>query len=381
MKVALLLIFLLFPLGSWSQVLIDPSSALLLKGDQPVVESSRYQIRPKEKSEAKRDLKARKSKEPELVSEDNEQESRASSVQEEAPEANPILTNTPPNGEMLNQSTNLEKKNSVGQQVREAILGKSRENPSAPVVRTESENQKQKENEASSRIGLRLEIAPMYTYNDSSSTYWFRRYYSSSPGFHVGVDVVAQNDLLLYGSFDLSMGAFINTATDFSNHVAATQQLARLGIRAFDGDGDFRISYGVGVYDYQFRVPSDAMMRVKLRTVAPIVHFGFEKSRGTQYLEQFEAAIGPRAMHKEYQTGYAVQSGDSSDCYVGLLSFGGEMKGQSKNTYFWKLEHRFERTVYSGSASQPDPISGATPNGVAVTNSFTNLYFGIRLGP
>ncbi len=98
------------------------------------------------------------------------------------------------------------------------------------------------------------------------------------------------------------------------------------------------------------------------------------------YAHTIQIDVRPRMKHSELGTGIEVKSGNKVETNAIGASIGGEWTLDRQNRVFWKGQYSIERNLFKGTATQIDPATGATPNGVSVTNSLMMFYLGFKWG-
>lgn len=229
-----------------------------------------------------------------------------------------------------------------------------------------------------------LSVAPGYLYTSSDSSYFYRRYFSSSPSVGVQAKVWLTPEFALNAEFLSSMSGHVNDSTDGSRRAAVSQQWLNLGVRSRKFFGNEKMSpsltVGLDYYDYQFRVPSDAIARARLGTTGVLLSVESELPAERNRFWTFSFQMGPKLQHREDITGIDFQSGGSVDTTLVGLSVGHRYQFDRTHSIFWKLSHSIEKNLFSGDATRSDPETGVTPSGVDVTQSFTIFQFGYAWG-
>ena len=338
---------------------VDPSSALLLNSGSrtydrdSAVDSGRYTVKPKSEAPARR--------EPIRDRDDVRPTVRKTQTVEAQPTPAAIPMETP---------------------VPDAVAGQN-----APQVIEENPEDKipTRAKNFDRRLNLlEISVAPGYLYNNSESSFFYRRYHSAAPVIGADARVWLHPGFALQVGYLGTLSGHVNDSFDGSKNVPATQQWSTAGIRSrkiFFNDGAFStMVFGIDYLEYQFRVPSDAVLRGKL------------KSTGVQLSLESEIAVNPRRawtvgftfqpklQHKESATSLEFESGANVDANGVGISLGGRIQFERQDAIFWKLSHTIEKDLFSGDATVSDPMTGVVPASVAVTNSFSILQFGYTWG-
>lgn len=232
---------------------------------------------------------------------------------------------------------------------------------------------------------VEISVAPAYVYTDSSSNYWYRDYYLSSPAYALGAQVWITPffgvNMDMVSTLDSSMSA----SHDSSNRIKADQQWFNGGLRwrKFWGTGKKinTLSLGMDFAEYKLKVPATTVNRTQNKTSGIKLYLEASMYRnGSGDSWQMGASLIPRASHEEPSAGSAVKSGTSSNSTVISAWVGSETSFDRQVRVFWRLEEIIERNLFEGDATGPDPETGVTPNGVSVNQSTTMFIFGVRWG-
>lgn len=347
----------------WAKAQVDPSSALLLRsgGSAPSreeLDSSRYTVRPE-----------------------------APVLQQEAEPSSP-----PPTSSQTRSSTELietlvpldqseeeiaeEDNSSVGDQVRDLVMGGNEQ-------ALDRYRGLLHPNDSRNNL-IEITVAPIYLYNHSSSNYWYREHFSSSPGILLGTKLWLSPFFGVQGEFKSSFGASIAKQSDVPNRLEATHQWLDLGIRFRRYFGLSRRSpgliFGLDFSDYQMKVPKISDTRVGTSTTGVRLSVEAILPKSPHYSWVLGGEWIPKGGHKEINTQLDLKSGTGPTSETVGLWFGGQHNFDRYNQVFWKLSHRVENNLFDGQASLADPVTGQQPEGVSVTNSTTIFHFGYTWG-
>lgn len=332
---------------------LDPSSVLLLnKGSstsgESAIDSGRYTVRPKEQQ------RSNSSRRTNTGADSGEEES----------ELAPVTVTVPPAPE----ETVAVSEPAPEERVEEP----KRQTPLPP-------------RELSRRLNLvELSFAPGYLYADSNSDYFFRRYVMSAPLLSVDAGVWMSPNFALNGSYLSTLSGHINDSLNGARNVPATHEwfTAGLRLREFFGNEVLAnsVTFGIDYFDYKFRVPSDAKYRERLASTGVRVSLEAEVPVTIHRSWLFGVSFSPKLHHREEATELDVRSGSAVEANAVSISIGGRFQFDRKSGVFWKLSHSVEKDLFSGEASEDDPVSGEKPDGVSVTNSITVLTFGYTWG-
>jgi hypothetical protein len=350
---------------------IDPSSALLLNGgSRPLskdsgLDSGRYTVKPKAES-VRRDeprTSRRSSSQPSSGYPDPGDESIAVVV----PSNDPAPQATPSPGDSAAGEAG---KASQNQAPNPQAVARPVAVPLGPDPR---------------RVNLvELSLSPTFVYTNSDSGYFFRRYSTSGPGLSVDALVWLTSNFALHTSYLGTLGGFVNDSLDGRKIATASQTWFTAGFRTRKFFGESRaspaLSLGVDYLDRDFRVPSDAVYRARLRSSGPVL--SLEAEVPSSFAHSWFATIGfaPKIDHKESASTTDFKSGSGVDANQISFAIGARYRFDDENALFWRLSHTIERDLFNGTASGSDPLSGLTPAGVAVTDSLSILQIGYTWG-
>lgn len=353
------------PVASNAQ--IDPSSAILLNGGRvsPVrdsgLDSGRYTVRPRPEG---------------MRREDPLKTNKRSSVAESPAKVEPQSTPSPSSPETTNVSV----------PTSSSPLSSGSSGQATVPTRTEDSNVRGPVEPSEERKLSQLEIsvAPGFIYANSDSSFSYRKHNAASPSIGMEASVWITPGFGLSGSYISTLSGHVNDSWNGSRSVSASQQWFTGGIRSRHFFGASRLApvleFGVDYMEYQFRVPSDAQTRAKLNSTG--LQLSLESDIPVTAHRSWIVGIqfAPKLQHKEGATAIEFRSGGSVDSNAVGLTLGGRVHFDHANAMFWKVTHIVEKNLFAGDATRPDPISGATLNGVAVTNSTTLLQVGYTWG-
>lgn len=229
-----------------------------------------------------------------------------------------------------------------------------------------------------SRGGNLLEIAigTAYLYENSSSSYSYRRYSMAAPAYSVDARVWLSPEFGVGGSYLSSLGA---TVGDGGNDSAVTRADTSFGVfvrKSIGNDGNEKdLTLGLEFVDFQFRSPADSLNRVKTKSTGARLSV-----RGDWADFRLGFSIAPKLQHEESSPASGAQAGASVESYRVGFMIERRWRFDSSNSIFLRLQHDVEQNAFSGAASSPDQVSGSTPNGVGVTQGTTVIQFGYDWG-
>lgn len=348
---------------------MDPSSALLLnsgRSGSTVIDSGRYTIR--QKSELPR-----------------KEESHGSPTKKARDEDPPEpVTVVVPDAQSENQNQSQQAGVSQHPPAQPLVVRCEGFAPCVPSTQSPNPTPAIAPKEHSRRLNLMdLSLAPGYLYNNSDSGYSYRNYTYSTPTLSVDANVWLNPGFALRGSYTGTLSGHVSDATNGSKNIPAMQEWMTAGfrIRKFFGRevSAALLNFGVDYYDFQFRVPSDASLRQKLRSTGVRIAVEAEVPVSTTRAWTIGASLAPKLRHVEMATGIDFQSGGNVDANAVGVSAGGRVQFERNDAIFWKVTHTVEKDLFSGDATKAD-LNGTTPSGVAVTNSFTLFELGYAWG-
>ena len=226
---------------------------------------------------------------------------------------------------------------------------------------------------------LEISLAPVYIYNDSSSNYWFRNYSTSGPALSVETDIWLTAFFAIDISYMTSLSTGLRANPEGTKYVPVNHEW-------FGGGFKFRrflshsekapsLTFGVNYEEYQFKVPYGETQRYRFKTSGLKLSLLFDMYKKEQKSWQLGMALYPRHQHTEVQTAASIKSGSDVSTNAIAFSLGQTFTFNRSLHVFWKLSHKVEKNIFEGTASEADPVSGVTPEGVAITNGFT--FFGV----
>ncbi len=229
---------------------------------------------------------------------------------------------------------------------------------------------------------LEVEIAPMLFYNDSSSDFSHRNYYSFSQGLSLGANMWVNPLWGIDLEYNTSVGGHVKGTIEESQ-IPVTHQWYDVMVcfRNYFGD-QYKpafLDFLFGFSDYQFKVPGNNVDFPRLKSSGVKL-----KVQGKFFDEKKAKTMGfylmPRLNHAELETGINLTSGNSeSQNRLGLF-FGEDYYFSGRNQLFWLIDYSIEKNLFSDESNINDPHTGSPAKGVAVGNSFIFFKFGVRWG-
>lgn len=219
---------------------------------------------------------------------------------------------------------------------------------------------------------LEIGFGAGYLYENSSSSYSYRHYSMAAPVYSVDAKVWLSSEFGVGASTYSTMGA---TISDGTRDLAATRAEIAAGLFYRKHISDERVFLiGVEFQDQQLRIPTDATTRLKLRTTGVRVSV-------LGYWDRWRLgfSVAPKLDHEETSDA-GTRSGTSVEAYRVGFEVGRRWTFNSTNAMYVRLRHDVEQVSFSGPATSPDRVTGATPDGVGVTSGTTVIQFGFEWG-
>jgi hypothetical protein len=231
---------------------------------------------------------------------------------------------------------------------------------------------------------LEVTIATGVVSNSSKSNFSYRDYSTFSPQMLLGAEFWATPFVGIYGNYRSTMAADVSGGTVAGSRISAKHEWTELGfdVRKFFGLSrrSNSVQFGIHISEYKFSVPGDELKRVNLRGNGVGLHAKARIPIAPSYAWTFGGKLIPRVQQSETATGIDLSSGDKSESSRVDLGLGGEFKFSRQNQLTWEISGSYQKSVYGGAANRVDPLTGITPQGVSVENTFTFLTLGYRWG-
>jgi hypothetical protein len=227
-----------------------------------------------------------------------------------------------------------------------------------------------------------IQIAPAYYYNDSKATYSYRDYTSNGPGLGLGMNLWFTPFFGVQSRYFASVSGSVRA--DGTNMVPTDINYFEGGIRFRKHFGYSRkaahLNWGIDYHDETNKISKEATTIVGRKSSGISVSLEAVIPSSTTYANTLQIDIRPRMKHSELGTGADVKSGSKAETNAIGMAVGGEWTLDRRNRVYWKGQYSVERNLFKGAASQVDPSTGATPDGVSVTNSLMMFYLGFKWG-
>lgn len=229
---------------------------------------------------------------------------------------------------------------------------------------------------------LGISLAPAYFYTGSDSGYSFRDYTSHGPGLGLGANIWLTPFFGVQSRFFSSVSSSIRSGQ--SNMVSLDVQTFDAGLRFRKHFGYSRkaahLTWGIDYYDKLHKIGKEADTAVGHKSAGLSVSLEAVVPTSVTYAHTLNMEVRPRLKHTEMNTGTDARSGSSNETNAVSFGLGGQWTLDRRNQVFWKTQYSVERNLFKGEASLPDAASGATPDGVSVTDSLVIFYFGFKWG-
>lgn len=229
---------------------------------------------------------------------------------------------------------------------------------------------------------VEISMAPAYFYADSQSTYSYRRYSTNGPGFGLGMNVWLTPFFGVQSRYFASVSSGVRSGgTD----------MVPVDIQTFDAGLRFRkhfgytrkaahINWGIDYHDETNKIGREATTVVGRKSSGLALSLEAVVPTSVTYAHTLQVDVRPRMKHSEQATAVEVKTGSKAETNAVGISVGGQWTLDRRNQVYWRGQYSVERNLFKGSASQADPNTGNTPDGVGVTNNLMMIYFGFKWG-
>lgn len=228
-----------------------------------------------------------------------------------------------------------------------------------------------------------IDFAPFLFTANSSSQYWYRNYNFNSLGLEGDVRFWLSPFFGLAGGYQSSLGAQMSGNPAGTFYSPTSYQTWWAGVRFRKYFGTYRkapwMTYGIDWQDQKINTTGDLNERMSIETYGVNLSVQATIPSSLNYANQFYFSLIPRPAEFETQS-QNISSGNSPEVYALQLGIGGLYQLDRYHQIFWRVQNRYQKSIYKGTASNPDPVTGLTPSRVTVTESTTMLYFGLQFG-
>jgi hypothetical protein len=231
---------------------------------------------------------------------------------------------------------------------------------------------------------VEISVAPNYLYLNSSSSFWTKKYYSSGPGISVAADIWITPLLGINVSYLTTLSADMSAQPNTSQKILVDHRYTDFGFvyRNYASLNKLSKSINLGIKysEYQLIIPKSENTRWTEadRGIALTIAGKFPQVSGSDWV--VFADMLPRIKIVEEKKSASVKSGTGYNSYGFKFGVGEDYILNRHNQLFWRISHRINKTIFSGSASDVDPTTGATPSGVSMTQGVSLFEFGYRWG-
>lgn len=224
---------------------------------------------------------------------------------------------------------------------------------------------------------LEVSIATAYLYENAESGYSFRQATMAGPAYTAAAKVWFSPEFAIGGSYFSSLGGQV---ADGASAVSASRTDTVYGIYLKKPFSTSALTFGIEFLETQFKISGDAVSKLNTKSNGLRVSIEGEFQSGPRSSWAVGFSASPKIQHEESPAATNAQSGTAVNAYQVGASIQRRWQFDSAHAIFFKLEHRLERDLFTGSASRADPIGGATPTGVAATVGTTVIQFGYNWG-
>ena len=223
-----------------------------------------------------------------------------------------------------------------------------------------------------------LSIGTAYLYQASESSFSYRNSTIAAPAFAVQAKVWLSSQFAIGGRYLSTFGAHIEDTS--SSTLSASINETAYGIYFKKPFSNSSLTFGIEYQDSNSGFAGETVSKVKTKSSGFRlgIEGEFQSSETSSWSIGFAAS--PKLNHEESAAATQVQSGADINAYSLESSIERRWKFDADNALYIRLEHKVERDLFTGPASAPDLITGATPNGVAVTVGKTLIQFGYNWG-
>lgn len=361
-----------WPLFLWAQM--DPSSAILLRqgsvvSDDVELDSGRYRFKAEERREDRRET-AKGGRQPTTKKSAEVVSAEAAETKEPKEPQEPQVV-VPARAEELAPAEGAPKPG-----VQDYVLGGTPEEIENYRVKLHLDDQR--------RNILELAVAPSYFYLGSSSNYSYRDFAASAPAVELGAKIWLTPFFGLVTNYLNSMDGTVGSGPTDSNRVSFELQSFDAGLRWRKFFGVSRrapsLSVGADYSEIQNKFSSTASGRVNTKSTGVRLAIEAQLPRSNSFGLGFGAFLAPKFDNQETASTGSIRSGGKASSSLVGFWLGGQSHFDRHHQIFWRLQHSIERNFFQGAASTSDPLTGATPDGVTVTNGLSLIVLGYRWG-
>ncbi|MFP5518347.1 MAG: hypothetical protein ACLGGX_00460 [Bdellovibrionia bacterium] len=231
---------------------------------------------------------------------------------------------------------------------------------------------------------LELWLEPSYIQIESNSNYSPRDYKTNLIGFLVGGQFWLSEKLSLEGKIMTSLGGYIEDDQTTDSNVTSNFDEIKLGVlgRHFYSEEyrgpkvDFKLHY----LDSQLSLGSDAVAKRGFKSSGLGVGAKLHVPTSEHLNYSVNLEFYPRLAHTESTGPSGLGSGSSPTSSRIEMEFGGEYFLSNKAIILFGLDFKYEKNVFSGQVSSPDPVDNLTSSNVGVEFKTLMFKLGYRWG-
>ncbi|MCB9025630.1 MAG: hypothetical protein H6625_04890 [Bdellovibrionaceae bacterium] len=359
------IVWLLLILVNAALAQVDPSAALLLrKSSNPSDDytSSRYKVKPKVEAETPTTNK-------------NSMSIRVPQKFEEEEKPEVVAEQPLPTMEKINSPSEIETVKSPVEAPKEVIIDSDLTLEKYRSLLHPLDRR---------RNMIDFSIGPSYFYQNSSSRFWTRDYYSSNLGLDSNLKMWLSPYFGLQASYLTSLNAELKSSPQGTEFLEVEHNWFTAGLRFRNFYGLSRkaksLTFGLDFYEYQFDVPATATQRVGLLSKGVMVSLEADlpNTNARSWFMGFE--LMPMLSHDEVKKLGDVQTGNKNNSSAMGFWLGKKIKFDRKSEIYWKIHHRIEKNNFSGQTESIDPILQSKIKGNSVTDSTTFFHLGFTWG-
>ena len=233
-------------------------------------------------------------------------------------------------------------------------------------------------------LRLKLTFAPAYLAVRSVSDYSYRRLSVDAPGGSLGLELWPSADFAVKLNYFTSLAASV--AEGAAGNASLEFQKVELGARWRLEINGAHFEYGFDVQDVRERLSRDASAHIGSANTGLNFKLGAEVAGPGAYSHTLSFGFEPLLVTTEEGSFLRVRSGNQARAYALAGSFGGIWVLRptgirpNREALFWRGDVRWQRSLFGGDASQPDPLTAVVPRDVEVTETTTTVYLGFSWG-
>lgn len=231
---------------------------------------------------------------------------------------------------------------------------------------------------------VEISLAPRVLYMNSSSEYWYRNFHSAGPGIGASANVWLSNNFGIQVSFATTLAADISSDPTTNESALVDHRFTEAGLFYRKHFTNTRkspsIALGVSQKEYNLALAKSEEDRLSLKSSGLALNLKAKIPESTMNAWVYEISLLPNLKVKESNSTREIKSGTKDTTYGVFVGLGQEYTFDRKNQIFWKLSHRYEKSIYKGTVSEADPVSGSTPQNISVTSGISIFEFGYIWG-